>query len=127
MLEPIYLPDNVTIEEENARSATFSIYPYFPGYGPTVGNALRRVLLSSLPGAAITHVKIEGVDHEFSVIEGVKEDIVTLLLRLKQVRLSSESDEPVEMRLDVAGEKKVTAKDFDTPHGVTIANPGVLL
>lgn len=127
MLEPIYLPDNVTIEEENARSATFSIYPYFPGYGPTVGNALRRVLLSSLPGAAITHVKIEGVDHEFSVLPGVKEDVVTLLLRLKQVRLSSEGKEPMEMKLEVSGEKKVTAKDFDAPHGVTIANPGALI
>ena len=127
MLEPIYLPDNVSIEEEKERSTTFSIYPYFPGYGPTVGNALRRVLLSSLPGAAITHVKVEGVDHEFSVIEGVKEDIVTLLLRLKQVRLKSESKEPAELKLNVSGEKKVTAKDFDVPAGITIANPTALI
>jgi DNA-directed RNA polymerase subunit alpha len=123
MLEPIYLPENMTTDEEGEHSATFSIYPYYPGYGPTVGNALRRVLLSSLPGAAITHVKIDGADHEFSAIDGVKEDMVTLLLRLKQVRLASESAEPVEMKLDVSGEKKVTAKDFSVPSGVTIANP----
>jgi DNA-directed RNA polymerase subunit alpha len=122
MLESIYLPDHVSIDEESKTSAAFEIYPYFPGYGPTVGNALRRVLLSSLPGAAITHVKIDGVDHEFSAIDGVTEDMVTLLLRLKQVRLSSESPEPVEIKLDVSGAKKVTAKDFTVPNTVTVIN-----
>lgn len=123
MLQPIYLPEHIEITEEGANSATFSIHPYYPGYGPTVGNALRRVLLSSLPGAAITHMKIEGVDHEFSTIEGVKEDMVTLMLNLKRIRLASTSTEPIEIVLDVSGEKKVTAGDFKTPPEVTIANP----
>lgn len=122
MLEPIYLPENVTIEEEKGNTATFCIYPYHPGYGPTVGNALRRVLLSSLPGAAITHVKIEGVDQEFSTLPGVREDIVSLILNLKRIRLSSESDEPIKLTLSATGEKKITAKDFKTPPGVEIAN-----
>ncbi|MFH1353781.1 MAG: DNA-directed RNA polymerase subunit alpha [bacterium] len=122
MLEPIYLPENVTIEEDKGNTATFSIYPYHPGYGPTVGNALRRVLLSSLPGAAITHIKIEGVDHEFSTLPGVKEDVVSLILNLKRIRLSSESEEPVKLTLSATGEKKITAKDFETPPGVEIAN-----
>lgn len=122
-MQPIFLPEHVEILEEGENTATFSIHPYHPGYGPTVGNALRRVLLSSLPGAAITHVKIEGVDHEFSTVEGVKEDVVSLLLNLKRVRLSSVSSEPVEITLEVSGEKKATAGDFDTPPEVTIANP----
>lgn len=122
MLQPIYLPENIEITDDSATSATFAIHPYHPGYGPTVGNALRRVLLSSLPGAAITHMKVEGVDHEFSTIEGVKEDIVTLMLNLKRVRLSSTSAEPIEIVLEVSGEKKVTAGDFKTPPEVTIAN-----
>lgn len=123
MLESIYLPEHVEITEDGPNTATFAIHPYHPGYGPTVGNALRRVLLSSLPGAAITHVKIEGIDHEFSTIEGIKEDMVSLILNLKRVRLSSESKEPVEIRLKAKGEKKITAGDFDVPPEVTIANP----
>lgn len=123
MLEPIYLPEHVVVEEEGERQATFSIYPYFPGYGPTVGNALRRVLLSSLPGAAITHVKIEGADHEFSTLPGVKEDMVSLLLNLKRVRLSSTSAEPVDMILEVSGPKKIAARDFTVPTGITLVNP----
>lgn len=122
-MDPIYLPENIDIAEENDTTATFSIHPYYPGYGPTVGNAIRRVLLSSLPGAAITHVKIEGVDHEFSAVPGVKEDIVSLMLNLKQVRLASQSDQPVEITLKGSGVKKITAGDFKVPPDVTIANP----
>ena len=91
MPEPIYLPEQVDVKEEGDNTTTFSIHPYFPGYGPTVGNALRRVLLSSLPGAAITHMRIEGIDHEFSALPGIKEDIVYLMLNLKRVRLTSTS------------------------------------
>ncbi len=123
MLEPIYLPENISIEEEKDNEATFAIYPYFPGYGPTIGNALRRVLLSSLPGAAITHVKIEGEDHEFTAVEGIKEDLVTLILNLKKIRLAVESEDPVEIALRVKGEKRVTARDFDLPPEVSITNP----
>ncbi len=124
MFEPIYLPEHVDIEgKDGENEATFSIYPYHPGYGPTVGNALRRVLLSSLPGAAITHVKIEGVDHEFTAIEGVREDIVSLILNLKKVRLSLEGSDATELVLKAEGKKKLTAADFEASTGVTIANP----
>ena len=121
-MEPIYLPEQINIEEEDKNSASFSIYPYYPGYGPTVGNALRRVLLSSLPGAAITKVKIEGVDHEFTTLPGVKEDMIGLTLNLKRVRLSSSSAEPVVIKLKVNGEKKITASDFELPAEVSISN-----
>ncbi len=123
MLQPIYLPEEVDIQEESDNTATFNIRPYHPGYGPTVGNALRRVLLSSLPGAAITEMKIEGADHEFSTIEGVKEDLVTIMLSLKGVRLSSTSSEPITIRLTASGEKKITAGDFAVPPEVKIVNP----
>ncbi len=123
MLHPIYLPDHVEIEEHSASSATFIIHPYHPGYGPTVANALRRVLLSSLPGAAITSVKVEGVDHEFTALDGVKEDIVGLILNLKRVRLTSRSENPLEIRLIASGEKVITAGDFDVPPEITIGNP----
>lgn len=127
MLQPIFLPEQVEITESGADTATFSIHPYHPGYGPTVGNALRRVLLSSLPGAAITHLRIEGADHEFSTIEGVTEDLVTIMLRLKQVRLKSTSTEPVEISLTAKGEGKATAGDFKLPPGVTVSNPDLLI
>lgn len=127
MLHPIYMPDNVEIEEVSPASATFTIHPYHPGFGPTVANALRRVLLSSLPGAAITAVKIEGVDHEFSVRDGLKEDMVGLILNLKRIRLTSDSDQPVEIRMSASGEKKVTAGDFETPPGITISNPDLVI
>lgn len=123
MLNPIYLPEHIEVKEESARVAHFTIHPYHPGYGPTVGNALRRVLLSSLPGAAITHMKIERADHEFTTIEGAKEDLVTIMLNLKGVRLSSLSSDPVEIRIRTNGQKKITAKDFETPPEITIANP----
>lgn len=114
------MPEQIKVEEEEKNSATFSIFPYYPGYGPTVGNALRRVLLSSLPGASITKVKIEGVDHEFTTLPGIKEDMIGLTLNLKRVRLSSTSAEPVVLKLKAKGEKKVTADDFDAPPEVTI-------
>lgn len=127
MLEKIYLPDNIEVQEEGPHSATFVIHPYYPGYGPTVANALRRVLLSSLPGAAITHVQIEGVDHEFSTLPGVREDLVSLLLNLKKVRLSSTSEAPVTMKLNVKGEKVIKAGDFKAPADVKIVNPDLVI
>lgn len=122
MLHPIYLPDHVEVKEEGPSTATFTIHPYHPGYGPTVANALRRVLLSSLPGAAITSAKIEGVDHEFTALDGIQEDMVSLVLNLKRVRFKSTSTEPVEIRLNVKGEKKVTAADFEVPPEVEVVN-----
>lgn len=127
MLEPIYLPTNIETTDEGQNTTTFVIHPYHPGYGPTVGNALRRVLLSTLPGAAITHVKIENVDHEFSTIPHVKEDIVSILLNLKKVRLSSSSEKPITITLNGKGEKEVTAGDFELPPEVKIVNPDLLI
>ena len=122
MADAIFLPDNIEISQIDERTAQFSISPYHPGYGPTVGNALRRVLLSSLPGAAITYMKVENADHEFSTLPGVKEDLVSLMLNLKRVRVSCESNEPVEIRLTAGGEGLVMAADFKTPAGVSISN-----
>lgn len=122
MLQPIYLPENISVEETGDNTAIFTIQPYHPGYGPTVGNALRRVLLSSLPGAAITEMKIENADHEFSTLPGVKEDLVSVMLNLKGVKLGSTSENATEIRLSVSGKKTVTAGDFETPPEVTVAN-----
>lgn len=101
----------------------FIIGPLESGYGVTVGNSLRRVLLSSLPGAAITSVKADGIFHEFSAIPGVKEDTVTLLLNLKQLRMKLHGDEPARLRLDVEGEGIITAGDLECPAEVEIVNP----
>jgi DNA-directed RNA polymerase subunit alpha len=122
-MQPIYLPEHIDVVESDTNTTTFSIYPYHPGYGPTVANALRRVLLSSLPGSAITHVKIDEADHEYSTVEGVKEDIISIILNLKRVRLASDSDTPVEIILEASGEGAVTAGDFKTPPEVKIVNP----
>lgn len=118
----IQLPSQITYKTGENNQASFVVSPCYPGYGTTLGNALRRVLLSSIPGAAIVAVKIKGVDHEFSIIEHVKEDVVDILLNLKQVRLKIYSDEPVEIKLSVAGKKKVTAKHFEKQAGVEIIN-----
>ncbi len=126
-MEKIPIPDSVTLVKEEGNEAIFEISPYFPGYGPTLGNALRRVLLSSLPGAAVTAVRIEGVDHEFSTLNGIKEDIVSILLNLKQLRLKVHKDEPVELRLKVKGEKVVKAKDFEKNSEVEIVNPELVI
>lgn len=123
MLNPIYLPENITIQEDGPTTAHFTIQPYHPGYGPTVGNALRRVLLSSLPGAAITQLKIEGIDHEFTAIDGIREDVVSIMLNVKGIRLSSTSKDPVEIRLLASGKKNLKAGDFETPPEVIIVNP----
>ncbi len=105
----------------------FVIEPLYPGYGVTVGNALRRVLISSIPGAAITSVKIKGVDHEFTSIDYVKEDVVDIFLNIKQVNLSIEGDidpdNPLKITLSKKGKAKITAGDFKCPTQVTIANP----
>jgi DNA-directed RNA polymerase subunit alpha len=103
--------------------AKFEIDPLQRGYGVTLGNALRRVLLSSLPGAAITSVQIDGIRHEFSDIPGVKEDVTEFILNLKKVRLRSHSNEPVHLALDAHGEGAVTAKDIRATDLVEIVNP----
>jgi len=94
----------------------------YPGYGQTIGNSLRRVMLSSLKGAAITSIKIEEVGHEFSTIEGVAEDVIDIILNLKQVRFRMHEEGPLTATLSVSGEKKVTAGDFKTPSQVEVIN-----
>jgi DNA-directed RNA polymerase subunit alpha len=101
----------------------FKIEPLDPGYGHTLGNALRRVLLSSIPGSAITKIKIDGVFHEFSTIEGVKEDVTEIVLNIKGIRLRSYAERPVKVLLSKRGAGIVTAADIDAPSNVELVNP----
>lgn len=103
--------------------ASYDIEPLEAGYGMTLGNTLRRVLLSSLPGAAVTSIRIEGVQHEFQDIPHVMEDVTDIVLNIKQLRLRSFSDHAVSMRLEVNGEREVTAADILVPSTVEIVNP----
>jgi DNA-directed RNA polymerase subunit alpha len=119
----IVLPSKPRIVKEEGMSGTFEIDGLYPGYGQTLGNSLRRIILSSLPGAAITSVKIKGADHEFTTISGVKEDVIAILLNLKKVRFQLLSTEPVLMRLKVKGIKDVKASDIDTPGQVKLLTP----
>ena len=109
--------------ESNANYGKFEIEPLEPGFGVTLGNSLRRVLLSSLPGAAITSVSIEGVSHEFSAISHVKEDVTEILLNIKGINVVSHSADPVRVSLDVRGPRDVTAGDIDCPSDVEVRNP----
>ncbi len=118
----IVLPSKPRLVEEKTNYAQYEIDGLYPGYGHTLGNSLRRIILSSLPGAAVTSVKIEGVSHEFSTIEGVKEDVINIILNLKKVRFQVSSDEPQTISLKVKGVKDVTAADFKLPGQVSIAN-----
>lgn len=124
MLETeILLPSKPRIASEEDFAGTYEIDGLYPGYGHTLGNSLRRIILSSLPGAAITSVKIDGVSHEFSTIEGVREDVIGILLNLKKVRFKVSGNEPVELSLSVKGPKAVTAKDIKAPSQAEILNP----
>lgn len=122
MLHPIQMPELKT-REESENKATFIIEPLYSGYGMTLGNALRRVILSSLGGAAVTAVKIDNVSHEFSAIEGVKEDVVELILNLKRVRFKVYSDEPQFIVLQKTGKGEVKASDIKTGADIEIVNP----
>ena len=114
--------------EASARNyGKFIIGPMESGYGITLGNALRRVLLSSLPGSAVSSIRISGVHHEFSPIPYVREDTTALLLNVKQLRLKSDLDEPVRLHVDVRNEGPVTAGDLVCPPGVEVVNPELLL
>jgi DNA-directed RNA polymerase subunit alpha len=118
----ILLPSQPKITEKEGNSASFEIEGLYPGYGVTVGNSIRRVLLSSLEGAAVTSVKIKGVQHEFSTIPGVKEDVINILLNLKQLRFKVWSEEPQNIILSVKGEKQVKGSDFKLPAQVELMN-----
>lgn len=110
-----------TLEKVNDRG-TFVIEPLSPGYGVTVGNSLRRVLLSSLEGAAIISCRIEGVNHQFATLPGVEEDVVEIILNLKILRFNLTSDEPVTLKLSARGPKVVTAKDFEASGVCEVVN-----
>lgn len=113
--------------ESTADYGKFEIEPLAPGFGTTLGNSLRRVLLSSLPGAAITAVSIEGVPHEFGPIAHVKEDVTEIVLNLKQLNVVSHSDTPIRLTVDVRGAKEVYARDIETPSDVEISNPDLYI
>lgn len=125
------LPETELVQvKEQSRdglSASFSIEPLAPGYGVTLANSLRRVLLGSLPGAAVTSVRIDGVTHEFSTLAGVTEDAVEIILNLKSLRLKLNTDEPVTLILDKKGPSPVTASDFKKNPDAEIMNPDLVL
>ena len=118
----ITLPNKPRIIEEKGNKGTFEIEACYPGYGNTLGSALRRVLLSSLPGAAITGIKIKGVQHEFSTIPYAIEDVVQIILNLKQVRFKLHRDETFKVILKVKGEKEVKAGDIKTTADLEVIN-----
>lgn len=122
MEQKILPPKKVVSVEETPSKGTVTIEGCYPGYASTIGNSLRRVLLSSLPGAAITSVKIKSVKHEFSTIPGVLEDVVQIILNLKKVRFHFEGEEPVRITLKAKGEKVITASDFKISSDVEIVN-----
>lgn len=118
----INLPQKLNIVKNEGNRTIFEIEGLYPGYGVTLGNSLRRVLLSSLPGAAIVGVKITGVHHEFSTIPHVAEDVIGIILNLRQVRFKKFVDEPVKLRLAAKGEKEVKAGDIKTTADIEIIN-----
>lgn len=123
-MESILLPNKIKFARgERTNEGVLTVEPCAQGYGTTLGNAMRRVLLSSLPGAAVVAVKIKGVDHEFSTIPNVKEDLLEIILALKSLRIKLFSEEPVKITLSAKGETVVTAADFKKDAQVEIVNP----
>lgn len=119
----IPLPTSIKTKKLSDNHAIFDIESLYPGYGITLGNAIRRVLLSSLTGAAVTEVKIKNAPHEFATISGVKEDVLHILMNIKQLRFKSFIDEPQTAVLKVKGEKEATGKDFECPADLKLSNP----
>jgi len=119
----IALPSKPKIVMEEGFKGVYEIDGLYPGYGHTLGNSLRRIILSSLPGAAIIELKAKGVGHEFSTIKGVKEDVISIVLNLKKVRLLLDGDEEQVLKIKVKGPKTVTAADIEVPGQVKIMNP----
>jgi len=119
----IPLPSKPKITKQEGNTAFFEIEGLYPGYGITIGNAMRRVLLSSLEGAAVTQVKIKGAPHEFSALSGVLEDVVMIMLNLKKLNFKNYSEEAQTINLKVKGEKEVKAKDFKLTAQLKLANP----
>ena len=127
MLKEISLPQKVSIKDLKNNSFQAIIEPFYPGYGVTIGNSLRRVLLSSLEGAAVTSFKINNTQHEFDTIEGVKEDVVEIMLNLKGLRLKVFSENPVKLKLEVKGEKVVKARDIKKNSDVEVVNKDLII
>ena len=127
MSKAIHNPTLAHVEDHSATSSTFVVEPLHTGYGMTLGNSLRRVLLSSIAGAAVTAFRIEGITHEFTTVAGVKEDVVDIMLNIKSVRVRSHSEEPVEVRLEKKGAGPVTAGDIKTTADVEIVNPDAVI
>lgn len=128
-MEYTHLSSTVGIKtvSEDSKKGVFEIDGLYAGYGLTLGNALRRALLSSLPGAAITYIKLKGASHEFTTIPGVKEDLIEMMLNLKKIRFQMDTDEPQVLRVYVKGEKVVTAADIETNSQVKVVNPEDIL
>lgn len=123
----IHTPGLVSVDDHSATSATFVVEPLHSGYGMTLGNSLRRVLLSSISGAAVTSFKIEGATHEFTSVPGVKEDVVDIMLHLKNVRFRVFSEEPQTLRIVKQGKGSITAKDIQVNADVEIVNPSQVI
>lgn len=121
------LPLKPKIVKEENNQGVYEIEGFYPGYGMTIGNALRRVLLSSMPGAAITTIKIKGVQHEFSTIPGIMEDVIQVILNLKKIRVKMYSVEPQTLSFSIKGERKVTAADFEKNSNVDIIDPNIYI
>lgn len=125
MLTSINLPQQSKVVKKQGNLAIFEIKGYYPGYGLTIGNALRRALLASLPGAAIISAKIDGVNHEFATLPHVMESVVQIILNLKQIRLKMHGEGPQKMTLDVRGVCQATAADIKTPSSIEIITSDV--
>ena len=123
MSKVIHNPALASVEETGKNSASFVIEPLQAGYGNTLGNSLRRVLLSSIRGGAIVAFRVEGASHEFTTVPGIKEDVVDIMLNLKNVRVKTESDDPIELRIEKKGAGAITAADIKTTADVEVINP----
>src|SRR3990167_4075370 len=123
-MDPIF---EIKEKEQKDNYAKFEIGPLAAGYGDTIGTALRRVLMSSLKGSAVTSVRMQGVQHQFSTLKGMKEDVLDFLLNLKRVRFNYQGDEPVKASLSVSRAGEVKAGDIETPSNARVANPELVL
>ena len=121
-MEAINIP-SVKLEKEEGHNALFIVEPFYPGYGTTIGNAIRRVLLTSLPGTAVTAFRVVGIDHEFTTIEGVTEDVREIMLNIKGVRFALHEEGPVTVKLKAKKSGPVTGKDIEVPSSVELTNP----
>ncbi|OGY54715.1 MAG: DNA-directed RNA polymerase subunit alpha [Candidatus Wildermuthbacteria bacterium RIFCSPHIGHO2_02_FULL_47_12] len=123
----IPFPKPIVIKEEKGNKGVFEIEELYPGYGATIGNSLRRVLLSSLEGAAVTQAKIKGVSHEFSTIPGIAEDVITIILNLKQMRFKMYGTEPQTATIKVKGEKEIRGSDFKLSSQLELINTDIVI